>query len=177
MKSNICFSGFQDINVKNNRVLWQHKLIQVKWSPSDSKNQSRFKAGVKLRLKHRFLTGGPWRRFRGSAKILKVRCCTLLNLFYRDSGVHFSNKGIRENIKGPWSKKEPLVYSFTYFWIEWFVFFLLEHVTDLDRDNVTNLKFLYWPRLKHTQTRGREVVHFYQLICRFEFKSKFVTPN
>ena len=37
---------------------------------------------------HRFLTWGPWRGSRGSVNITKVTYCTLINLFYRYSGVH-----------------------------------------------------------------------------------------
>ena len=39
-------------------------------------------------LKRRLLTWGPWRGSRGSTKITKVKFYTLLNLFYRYSGVH-----------------------------------------------------------------------------------------
>ena len=41
-------------------------------------------------IEHRFLTWGPWRRSRGSVKTTKVKYFTLLNLFYRYSGVHSS---------------------------------------------------------------------------------------
>ncbi len=36
---------------------------------------------------HRFLTGGPRRGSRGSTKITKVKYCTHLRLFYKNSGV------------------------------------------------------------------------------------------
>ena len=57
-----------------------HTVITVMHSLSDlAKLSSSFNFSD-----HRFLTGGPWKGSRGSAKIRKVKHCTQLQLFYRN---------------------------------------------------------------------------------------------
>ncbi len=47
-----------------------------------------FKSFRRLDLGHSFLKGGPCRGSEGSTKIFRIKYCTPLNLFYKDSGVY-----------------------------------------------------------------------------------------